>query len=281
MNPVVKLAMALVLGAAMAVPVSAQRAKPDPQKMDPARVEAMKELKASIKSFAQETILPQVRNWKTKLDAAMSPEDLAALNALRGRATALRGKFIEHATAMRSAWQSEDYVALKNQRDAMKELGAEKEAIGAELKPLAMKYLATLMEIGTEAKPVIGTWKQSGKDIFVAWQAKNKDVLGDSPMGACAKRDGPKGDCPKGDCPKGDCPKGACPHGQCPKGEKMGGEKMGGPMMHGMGLGMFGGRGGQKAMVAYFMLWDGGDIINEMENAISSPGEPGFMPNLD
>lgn len=280
MNSVMRLAMALVLGAALATPAFAQ--KPDRQKMDPARVEAMKELKASIKTFAQETILPQVRNWKTKLDAAMTPEDLAALNALRARATALRGKFIEHAMAMRSAWESEDYAALKNHRDAMKELVAEKEAIGGDLKPIAMKYIPTLMEIGAEAKPVIGTWKESGKEIFTAWQAKHKDIFGDMPKDAPGRGEMPKGDGPKGDCPMGACSKDKCPKGERPKdGGKMGGPMMGGGMMHGMGLGMFGGHGGQKAMVALFMLWDGGDVIDEMDHAISSPDGSGFLPNLD
>jgi hypothetical protein len=146
---------------------------------DPKVSEARKELIESVKKFALGEILPQLTAWKSQLDGAMSAEDLKALNALRSRATALQSRAIEYGRAMGEAWKSENYEALKANREKMKKLGEEHKALFEELKPLAIKYRSTLEAIGQDARPKVEGWKEQGKEIFQKWVADHKDQLAD------------------------------------------------------------------------------------------------------
>lgn len=164
------LALVVVVGA------TAQGRQPDPAKM-----ELVRELHTELRTFAQTTILPTLRQWKARLDGAMSPEDLAALNGLRDRAAKLRASMMEHGRAMRQAWTREDYEALRAHRDAMKGSMEELHAIMKELKPLAEKYRSTLEAIDTEARPAIEGWKMQGKEIVTKWAEAHREELGDHP----------------------------------------------------------------------------------------------------
>jgi len=241
------LGAALIL-AAGATAVIAQ--KPD-HTPDPQRQEARKELMTKMQAFAKSDILPEMTRWKSQLDQAMSPADLQKLNGLRARAAALKQQMITSGMGMAKAWKGEDYDALKQNRDKMKSLGEERKAIMEELKPLAVTYQSTLLSIGAEAKPKMESWKEKGKAIFQEWASAHKD-----------DRKGARGE--KGEM--GDHPR-----------MGMGGHR-GGPGGPG-GFGhFFGGMGdgmNLKAMVAHFMLWDGKDFTQDLNQLMGQPGMMG------
>ncbi len=166
--------MAAALTLAVTTGTVAQGRRPDPQKM-----ELVKELHDELRTFAQGKVLPTLRQWKAKLDGSMSAEDLTALNTLRARAAKLRAAMMEHGRAMRQAWKSENYEALRAHREAMKGAMEEMRAIMKELKPLAEKYRPTLEALGAEAQPVIQGWRTEGKAIVEKWAAEHRDELGD------------------------------------------------------------------------------------------------------
>jgi hypothetical protein len=162
-------AFALMLG-------TAQAQRPDRQP-DPQRVEAVKELRETMKSWTQSTIVPVLGRWKAQLDGAMEPTDLQKLNELRSRAASLKKERMEHVVAMREAWKNEDYASLKSHREALKGMRDKRKELMEQLKPLAMKYRSTLEEIGKTAKPQVEQWKQEGKAKVETWAAQHQDVL--------------------------------------------------------------------------------------------------------
>lgn len=179
-----------------------------------------KELVATLKTWAKTNVVPQLRTWKGKLDAAMTADDLAKLNALRARASQLKKEAIATGLAMHEAWKAENYEALKEAREKMKGYKEQRNALFVEVKPLAVKYSATLQAIGAEAKPKVAAWKEEGKAVALEWIADHKEELGNHPL----------------------------------------------PNLHRMrGMMGFGGGMRKKVIVAYFMLWDGGDFIDDLE----------------
>jgi hypothetical protein len=149
---------------------------------DPAQVEALKELRSKIVSFFQNTVEPEMLKWKTQLDAALSPQDLQALNILRKEA---KGMKLDEQTAnrqMKKAWRDEDYDALKKNRDRKKDLAQDRKELLADLKPIAVKYKSTLVAIGEVAKPKAAEWKAEGKKFVEAWVARHKDTFGEEGM---------------------------------------------------------------------------------------------------
>jgi len=193
-----------------------------------------KELVATLKTWAKTNVVPQVRTWKGKLDAAMTAEDLATLNGLRARASQLKREAIATGLAMHEAWKAENYEAVKQAREKMKGYKEQRDALFAEVKPLAVKYSSTLQAIGAEAKPKVAAWKEEGKTIALTWIAEHKDELKDHPFPNLRR-------------------------------------------MHGM-MG-FGGEMRKKVIVAYFMLWDGGDFVDDL-GQFGGEGS-GQLPDLD
>jgi len=164
--------------------VSISFAQPKQQKApkDPAKVEALKELRTKIVSFFQNTVEPEMLKWKAQLDAAMSPADLQALNKLRKEAMEVQ---LDEQTANRrilEAWKDEDYATLKKSRDAKKDLDKDRKELLADLKPIAVKYKSTLVAIGEVAKPKAAEWKADGKKVIESWVVKYKDTFGEDGM---------------------------------------------------------------------------------------------------
>lgn len=168
----------MVAAAAFALMVGTATAQKPERQPDPQRAEAVKELRETMKSWTQSTIVPVLSQWKAKLDGAMEPADLQKLNELRSQAASMKKEAMEHATAMREAWKNEDYGTLKSHRDALKGMRDKRKALMEQLKPLAMKYRSTLEEIGKTAKPQVEQWKQEGKEKVEAWTAQHQDLLG-------------------------------------------------------------------------------------------------------
>lgn len=179
-------AMVFALLFAAALPAMAQgRAGGGGMKwLDEPTLTAAKELGTIILAWARTDVVPQAQQWKNRLDAAMTPADLAKLDDLRRQASALKARHIAIARTMRDAWKAEDYDALKSARAEMKALGADRRAIVEQLRPIAEANRATLEAIGEDALPHIGRWTERVKTIGREWFEQNRATI--SPMAAMA-----------------------------------------------------------------------------------------------
>lgn len=179
-----RLALALALALSMTATAAAQGGGHGMKWLDEKTLAAAKELGRSLTTWARAEVIPEVQAWKTRLDNSLSPADLTALNDLRRRSAELRDRRTALAAAMRTAWKSEDYAALKQARDDMKALGAEREEILQSLRPIAEASRETLMAIGETAMPSVRQWATEARSIGEAWYEQNKGTI--SPMAAGA-----------------------------------------------------------------------------------------------
>jgi len=136
------------------------------------REQARREMKATFAEFAKKEILPSMRQWKSTLDGAMSPEDLSTLNTLRKKAKQMRESAKGIAEGMRKAWKDEDYEALKKYREQMDNAKDERIRLALDIKPLAKKYRSTLEKIGEDAKSKAPQWREKGKELLRQWMDK-------------------------------------------------------------------------------------------------------------
>jgi hypothetical protein len=184
-----RLAIAFALLALFAVPASAQHGMHGGMMkwLDEPTIEAAKALVGDLTSWARSSVLPEAQRWKNQLDAALSPADLAKLNELRAQAATLRERKGTLARAMREAWTSEDYDALKSARTQMKQLGKEREAILEQLKPIAVANRATLESIGESAKPKVKEWADEARAIGEKWWEEHKTSISPEAAGAIGR----------------------------------------------------------------------------------------------
>jgi hypothetical protein len=140
----------------------------DKEKRDQAR----KEMKSMFAEFAKKEILPSMRQWKSSLDNAMSPEDLSTLNALRKKAKQMRESTKTIADGMRRAWKDEDYDALKKYREQLDNAKDDRVRLALDCKPLAKKYREILEKIGDDAKSKAPQWREKGKELVRQWMNK-------------------------------------------------------------------------------------------------------------
>jgi hypothetical protein len=145
--------------------------------LDPKTKEALKELYKGVRGYAQENIIPKMKVWKGTLDHSMNAEDLGALNALRDRAAQLKAKGKRLTVAMRKAVVDKNTADIRKYRQMIKALSAERLDLLKDLKPLGVKYKATLEGIGKEAKPYGKEWKEGIKKIGYAWFQSHKADL--------------------------------------------------------------------------------------------------------
>ena len=149
--------------------------------------EALKELFQQVRDWAQTDIIPKMKDWKTKLDNSMSSDDLKALNALRDQAAQIKGDGKKLAAALKKAWQNNNFANVKRFKEKIKELGEQREELLKDLKPLALKYKGTLVEIGKEAKPYGKEWKEGIKKVVTDWYENHKNDLSREHKKAFAK----------------------------------------------------------------------------------------------
>jgi hypothetical protein len=193
---------------------------PQGNMLDKKTKDALKELYKGIRDFAQENIIPQMKQWKATLDQSMSQDDLAGLNALRDRASRVKADGIRLRLALRNAVETGNAVEKAGVQEKINALAADRKALLADFKPLGVKYKSKLESIGKESKPLAKEWKAGIKNIGVSWYAAQKDDLSIGFKAALGKGI-----------------------------ERL---KMLGAMMGGEMKG--------KLAAAKFMLWDGGDL---------------------
>jgi hypothetical protein len=173
-NTIFKIALAILLVSLIGTSLFGQtRHRPDT-----ALAKAGLELKGELRDWAQAKVIPQMKTWKLQLDAAMEPADLGTLNGLRTRAAENRSALRVEERKLRTAMFSRDRAAATTARDNIKRLrAAMKTMLQDELKPLAVKYKATLELIGKDAKTLVPAWKKEAKAIGKAWFEKYKDLI--------------------------------------------------------------------------------------------------------
>ncbi|MFH2012093.1 MAG: hypothetical protein ABIJ37_05235 [Pseudomonadota bacterium] len=131
--------------------------------------EATKQLRASLRSFGNENIVPTMSAWKNDLDSNMSTDDLKILNQLRIKAKSLIKERNQIRSGLKDAWENESNVNLGEIKEKTRKLWNEYMEIIGELKPLAEKYKTTLIAIGEKAKPKAELWKKEAKTIGQKW----------------------------------------------------------------------------------------------------------------
>jgi len=146
--------------------------------IDPKTKEALKELFKDVRNWAQNNVIPKMKEWKGKLDNAMSTEDLRALNALRAQATRLKGAAKKLVAEVRAARLAKDAQKLRELGAKGKLLKEKRNEMLKNLKPLALKYKSTLQELGKEAKPLGKGWREESKKMVKEWYDAHKNDFG-------------------------------------------------------------------------------------------------------
>lgn len=145
--------------------------------LDQKTKDALKELYAEVRDYAQANIIPKMKEWKVTLDKSMEPADLRALNALRDRAAQLKAKGKRLTFALRKAVANNNTADVRKYRQMIKALAADRQALLKDLKPLGVKYKTTLENIGKEAKPYGKEWTDGIKKVGVMWYQAHKEDL--------------------------------------------------------------------------------------------------------
>ncbi len=166
-------AMVALIGLAVGIAVAQPRHK-GPREHDPKKTEVYKGLFESLKTWGQSAVLPQVLQWKSDLDGALSSDDLRTLNDLRSRAALLRKEQAALAQQIAAARKNGNDDAAKAAREKMKEMRGKHKELAEAVKPLAEKYSPTLATIGDEAKAKMKAWKEEAQGIALKWFEQNK-----------------------------------------------------------------------------------------------------------
>lgn len=124
------------------------------------------EVKEKIANYKDENILPKMTEWKSKIDASLSSDELHQLNELRSKASQIRdeskGK-IQELMADREAGESVEKDEFKSiMRDSKKQF----KELAKQLKPIAENNKDLLIEIGEEAKIQKEKWHKEIEEII-------------------------------------------------------------------------------------------------------------------
>ncbi len=174
MDRKVLIAAGLTLIAAFAVLLNSLNAA------SPKKNEIAKELREEIKSYTEKNILPEMQQWKALLDNSMAKDDLAKLNELRAKASAIREEMTKEKTSLFNESKEEKWSKdeLKDKmKDEKKEYKAELKEIMVQLKPIAEKYTDILKNIGEKAKPKRDEWENGILIIVNNWKNEHKEEL--------------------------------------------------------------------------------------------------------
>ena len=145
--------------------------------LDQKTKDALKELYTGVRDYAQGNMIPKMKDWKGTLDHSMTAGNLVALNELRDRAAQLKAKGKRLTLALRKAVQNNNPSDIRKYRQMIKALATDRQGLLKDLKPLGVKYKATLESIGKEAKPYGREWKEGIKKVGLAWYETHKDNL--------------------------------------------------------------------------------------------------------
>lgn len=183
------LALILISFTVQAQPMGDEDAGPKPQDrrghhgdhaMNCVPKEAKDELRNAIKEYKDINICPQFQEWKKKIDASISADDLGKLNDLRAKAAQLKAQHKADFDQLREKVRLGEITRedIKGMRGEMK---SEMKDILEALKPIAQNNVDLIKSIGEEAKTKAESWKSDIHGIFEAWSEKYADDLADCP----------------------------------------------------------------------------------------------------
>ncbi len=147
-----------------------------------------KQLHEQLSKFRQEQVQPEMLNWKQELDAAMSSDDLQALNELRAEAAELRSEMkammkerMKKGMEMRRSGQRPDKETMRAHREQMEEgreaIKEKMETMAEKCRPLMKKYDETLESISDKANDKRKEWKETIKQIRDTWKENNEEAI--------------------------------------------------------------------------------------------------------
>lgn len=144
------------------------------------RKELMKDLREDIRGYSEKKIHPEMLEWKSILDKSMSKEDLARLDELRAKASAVREEMKKNKAGIIEEgrgqdWDKDDFK--DKMKDETKEYRGELKEIIIQLKPLAEKYSDVLKSIGEKAKPRKEEWENGILQIVNNWKNEHKEEI--------------------------------------------------------------------------------------------------------
>ncbi len=141
----------------------------------------IKELKDTIQSYTAKNIQPLLLQWKSKLENAMTKEDLAILIQLRAKKDAI---LKEQAEDMKQAFnetkssEEADVKELRNKRNEIRSNSKEElKAIYKETASLADKYKETLGKIADESSGKKEEWRNDVEKIIKDWKEQHSSEL--------------------------------------------------------------------------------------------------------
>ena len=167
------LTIAVLLGLVIASPVFSQTSSPANQKS----MLALKVLVQQLRDYAQASIIPKMKEMKASLDGAMTSDDLQSLNKLRDQATQMREEGKKDALLLKKVLQSNNATDTAALKSKLKDLLTEGKELLVNLKPLGLKYKATLEVLGKDVKPSSKTWMDEVKKIVTIWYMKYQGDL--------------------------------------------------------------------------------------------------------
>lgn len=168
---------------ALAVPAFAHKGRDKDRDDKPAkfrgkekRLEISPELSASLSvlrdanvQWAKDNVVPTLQVWKNKFDSSIEAQDLATLNELRSRASALRTQQKELKKKVKDArWLGDKDAAHKHQDD-LRDLRDDFRALADELDPMIEKYSNLLVAMRDEAAPQVQAWRSAHKQRQAEW----------------------------------------------------------------------------------------------------------------
>ncbi|MFW5701414.1 MAG: T9SS type A sorting domain-containing protein [Bacteroidota bacterium] len=157
-NYQITLALAVVM---TAFSLTIASANSDPEEPNPRA-----EIREQIHVYKNTNIVPVLLELKSRVDAALSDEDLAALNELRRRASQLRDEMRGIREEIRSRRQAGEDIDRRAYAERLKALRERMRALAKELKELAPGNEEIIRMIAEELKSHKDEWKSDIRNII-------------------------------------------------------------------------------------------------------------------
>lgn len=136
--------------------------------------EVFKELRNELANYKKEHILPQLNEWKLKIDSELSSEDLAELNRIREEASDLMVRAKNERMNRLESGERPDKNEVRNIREVQKK---NRKEIASKLTPIIEKYPDLVNDLKDEVESKHEKWAEDIKDIHVNWKNENSDEL--------------------------------------------------------------------------------------------------------
>lgn len=139
-----------------------------------ANSEIFQELKESIENYKNANIIPQLDEWKSKIDSELSSIDLQTLNELREKAAEHKEENFQKMREKREAGEKPSKEEIMEHRKEMMEFRRE---MGEDLKEVIDNYPDLVDELKGEVTEKHEEWHTDIKDIHKEWADKYEEEL--------------------------------------------------------------------------------------------------------